>query len=501
MSRHAGAALLACALGACAVGPHYRAPRPDVPAQFTELQADEQRKADAAAEPGSFWWREFHDVTLDQLEDRIARDNLDLKAAYLRIVEARTQVQSARAAGLPSLNAAASYTREQFGLAGIVRAQHLETAGPASSATAQGLISQLERPVNLYQLGFDASWELDLFGRVRHSVESADARSAAAVAARDDLLVSLQAEIAQNYFQLRAAQLLERIVREQISDQQTVLDLTTNRQQHGLAQEADVEAAHAQLATLQSQLPPYTQAAAAAQHALAVLAGVAPGALDVQFGPGGDLPALPANVPVGVPSQLARRRPDIRESEESLRGATAQVGVAVASLFPDISLNGTLGSRNLNASYLFDWDSKFYTFGPTVSVPIFHGGALIANVQLSRAQAAEAALNYRKTVLTALQEVEDGLSSVVQDAQRTHALQEAAAAEQRSVQVSLEAYQHGLVSYINVLSVQLQAVQTRQQLAQALLSQNTDLVKLFKALGGGWQAAASDAPTAVADGS
>jgi NodT family efflux transporter outer membrane factor (OMF) lipoprotein len=190
---------------------------------------------------------------------------------------------------------------------------------------------------------------------------------------------------------------------------------------------------------------------------------------------------------VDVRAALARRRPDIRRSEAALHTATAQVGVSVASLFPDISLTGQYGLRNLGTGYLFDWDSHFYSFGPSVSVPIFHGGALVANVKLSNAQAAEAAFNYRKTVLSALQEVEDGLSTLHEDARRTTALRDSVTAQERALELDLESYRHGLITYVTVLAVQLQAVQARQQLTQALLTQSTDLVKLYKALGGGWQ--------------
>jgi NodT family efflux transporter outer membrane factor (OMF) lipoprotein len=352
------------------------------------------------------------------------------------------------------------------------------------------LIGSLEKPISLVQLGFDASWELDLFGKVRRSVEAADAGKTVAIEARNDLLVSLEAEVAQNYLQLRAAQLLAKIAGEQIAAQQDVLDLTRSRYQHGLAGEADVESARSQLANLQSQLPPYAQTVAASRHALAVLIGEAPATLDGEFGEAGDLPPMPSAVPVGIPSQLARRRPDIRESEASLHAATAEVGISVASVFPDVSLSGTLGLRNLGTGYLFNWDSHFYSFAPTVSVPIFQGGALVANIRLSKAKAAEAALSYRKTVLNALQEVEDGLDNLEHDAQRVAALKDAAGASERALQVNLDAYQHGLITYISVLDVQLQAVQARQQVAQGQLTQSLDLVRLYKALGGGWQDAA-----------
>jgi NodT family efflux transporter outer membrane factor (OMF) lipoprotein len=192
-------------------------------------------------------------------------------------------------------------------------------------------------------------------------------------------------------------------------------------------------------------------------------------------------------VPVGIPSELARRRPDIRNSEAALHAATAQIGVAVASMFPRVSLSGTAGLRNTDTRYLFDWASKFYTAGPAVSVPIFQGGALVANVKLSRAEAAAAALSYRSTVLSALQEVEDGLASLREDARRSSALNESVIADQRALDINLDAYRHGIATYVTVLTLQLQTVQAREQLAQAQLTQSIDLVKLYKALGGGWE--------------
>ncbi len=483
--------LIAALLPACTVGPNFKPPHEPVPDQYAEAGgARPPPPAPQAAvdtPPSSFWWREFHDPELDRLVDAAKRGNLDLKTAYLRIAEARIQAQSARAQGMPNLNASASYTRDQLGLAGILKSQGISAgSGPTASPEAQALISSLEKPVNIYQLGFDASWEIDLFGKVRRAVEAADAQSAVAVESRNDLLVSLEAEVAQTYFQLRASQSLRHITLDLIAAQREITDLTGNRYAHGLAGEPDVQSARGQLASLESQLPQQEQTIAASKHALAVLTGELPETLDSEFGDEGNLPSMPQTVPVGIPSTLARRRPDIRGAEDSLHAATAQIGVSVASLFPDVSLAGSYGLRNVAPGYLFDWQSHFYTFGPTVSVPIFHGGALVASVRLSRAQAAEAALSYRKTVLGALQEVEDGLSALYEDGQRTAALQETVAANERAFEVELDAYRHGVISYISALSVQLQAVQARQQLTEGMLTQSTDLVKLYKALGGGW---------------
>ena len=475
------AALLLACLSACKLGPNFVRPDEPVPKAYSESAPP----ANGAVPPDTAWWGEFHDEQLDRLEDRAASSNLGLKVAYLRILEARIQVQAARAQGLPSLNANASYTREQLGLAGIVKSkgQALSSAPPE----VQNLISSLEQPINLYQLGFDASWELDLFGKVRRSVEAADAQSRQAVESKNDLLVSLEAEIAQTYFQLRAAQVLQQMTATLIADQREVVELTSSRQLHGLGSDADVQTARAQLASLESQLPQYEQTIASSNHALAVLCGQTPETLDAGTGTAAELPAPPSMVPVGIPSTLARRRPDIRSAEEALHAATAQVGVSVASLFPQLSLTGSIGLRNTDTRYLFDWASKFYSAGPGISVPIFQGGALIASVRLSRTEAAAAALSYRSAVLNALQEVEDGLSSLREDAQRSASLETTVSADQRALDINLDAYRHGLATYVTVLTLQLQTVQARQQLAQASLTQIIDLIKLYKALGGGWE--------------
>jgi NodT family efflux transporter outer membrane factor (OMF) lipoprotein len=492
----ASGALLALVLAACKVGPKFEPPHEPVPEQWPNAAAaPNSPRPSGGREPVSFWWREFHDPELDSLIERASAGNLDLKQAYLRIVEARIGVQAARAEGLPSLNASASYTREQLGLAGILKSQGIGNSGPTASATAQQLIGSLEQPVNIYQLGFDASWEIDLFGKVRREVEAAGARSAGAVESRNDALLSLEAEVAQTYFQLRAAQVSKQVMLDLIAAQRDAAALTQNRHEHGLAGEPDVDAARAELASLQSQLPTYEQSISSSRHALAVLAGQAPESLDAELGAPGNLPALPADIPVGVPSTLARRRPDVRNAETALHAATAEVGVSVASMFPDVSLAGTLGLRNLGTRYVFDWQSHFYSFGPSVSVPIFHGGALVANVRLSRAEAAEAALAYRRTVLVALQEVEDGLVDLTQDAARVASLEETVGADRRALEVQWDAYRHGIISYITVLTVEVQSDQARQQLVQAQATETTDLVRLYKALGGGWEhAAAASSP-------
>jgi len=498
-------ALIACGalLSACTVvGPNFSSPDAPVQNQFASATATRD-SGDAApipladATPDWQWWKVFGDPELNRLEEDAAAGNLDLQAALARIVAARTQVIIARAQGLPSVNASASAMKEQLGLAGILKARG--NSSLTSSPEASALISSLTQPVSLYQIGFDASWELDLFGKVSRSVEEAGAQSAAEIESRNDVLVSLEAEVAQTYMQLRAAQVLREITLQSLSDQRQILELNRNRQYSGLGNQSQVEASQAQLSNAESVLPQYEETIDLSRHALAVLTGRTPDGLDDELAGVGGLPPLPSTIPVGLPSTLARRRPDIRQAEASLHAATADVGVAVASLFPDVSLTGTYGLRNTGTQYLFNWASRFYTFGPTVSLPIFNGGALTGNVRLARAEAMEAALNYRKTVLSALQEVEDGLTALHDDARRCNALLDTVAANQRSLDLAESAYRSGLVSYITVLDAATQTIAAQSQFDQARLSETTDLVKLYKALGGGWQSdsAAAENPPAI----
>jgi multidrug efflux system outer membrane protein len=371
-----------------------------------------------------------------------------------------------------------------LGLAGIVKSQHIDTG---ASPAAAGLISGFEKPVNLYQIGFDATWELDLFGKVRRSVEAADARSQSAIEARNDLLVSLQAEVAQTYFQLRAAQVLRKITADEIAAQRDVADLTQNRFEHGLPERGRGRP------PARSWRPCNRTAAlrSIGRHVSACARGVDgpnPGIVGWRIWRRRRI-AAHSGIDSGRTALLARAaapgHSGVR-SDAALRHGPS--GVAVASLFPDVSLTGTLGLRNLSPGYLFDWDSKFYTLSPAVSLPLFQGGALVANVHLSRAQAAEAELNYHKTVLNALQEVEDGLTALHQDALRTASLRDSLGADHRALEIDTDLYRpwpHHLYQCADRADPDRPG--RASNLANALLTQSTDIVKLYKALGGGWQ--------------
>ncbi|KUZ38225.1 efflux transporter outer membrane subunit [Burkholderia territorii] len=517
-ARGLAATLAVCmALAGCTVGPDFKPPQAEVPANWHDLHAPAAASAASApgasvpsspvtsADPDPRWWRAFGDPLLDRLVERAAHDNLDVQAAVLRIAQARAQVRAAAAQGLPNVRASASYQREQLGLKGIIEEQGidqrvdrlgapgspLDRYGPGTGASVQqgarGAIDALEAPVNLWQAGFDASWELDLFGRVRRAVESAGAQASAAVASRDDALLSLEAEVAQTYLQLRGAEAQRALADELQRAQRDLLDLTREQAAHGLASDLDVRSADARLAQIRAQLPQFDQQIALLRNGLAYLVGGPPGALDDWLDVPRALPAVPPAVPVGLPSTLARRRPDIRRAEADLHAATADVGVAVAQFYPDISLTGQVGLRASHVRELAHWSHLFYAFGPAVSLPIFSGGQLVSNLRLSQARQAEAALAYRQAVLVALRDVDNALAVYRTDQTRAAALDDAVKAERGALDLARDRYRKGLSPFLDVLDAERQWSEGRQQAVQGALQTTTDLVALYKALGGGWQ--------------
>ncbi len=492
-------------LAACTVGPTYTPPAPPHIAAWKDARAHDAAVS-TQTDPDPQWWNGFADPTLTYLIQTAIRGNLDLQQAMLRVVESRQSIVTARAAGLPSLNGTASYVHEQIGAKGILESQGiygdlnaLADKGSSLNKLTPGLgsdigsglgnaLGPLTQPINLFQYGLDASWELDLFGRVRRSVEQAKASAEAQHEATNDALIMLESDVAQAYVQLRGAQALSATQTENIRAAQRALDLTQRQQTQGLTSELDVDQARTQVLDYQRQLPGYEKQAQQAMNQLSVLVGQPPGTLDARLAATAPLPTLPRVIGVGVPSTLARRRPDIRQAEAQLHAATANVGVAVASFYPDISLTGNLGLRAIDASYLTNWASHFYSAGPSISLPIFQGGKLTAGLRMARAQAIEATLNYRGTVLNALREVEDDLVAYRTDRAERDKLAQVVKSGEESLFLATDQYKHGLGDFLHVLDAQRTVVSARQQLVQADLTLDDDVVALYRALGGGWEA-------------
>jgi NodT family efflux transporter outer membrane factor (OMF) lipoprotein len=504
-------------LASCTVGPDFHAPKPWwQPSSYTESGAPGQTpqkatppvmeataKSVPVPEPiDPRWWDQFQDPELTSLEERLVGSNLDMRIASTRLSEARAAYGQARAGLFPTLNANGSITRELMSQKGVVAL--FGNSAPGGSFTSQGPlasglagtaagsalpITQKIPPFTLYQYGFDASWELDLWGRVRRGVEAARANVQAAVDQLRDGLVSLEAEMARDYIQLRGVQRDRQIVRDNLQSALESLRLTKERATTGLTTDLDVANAQAQVDGIAAQLPPLDTQEVQLINAISQLLGQPPRALSGELLQPQPIPPVPPRVPVGVPAELARRRPDIRAAEALLHAATAQVGVAVASFFPDISLTGSFGFQTINGYNILDWNARQYGIGPTVILPIFQGGQLVSTLELREEQQKEAAINYQKTVLQALHEVDNALAAYASDQKRRDQLAQEVEAARRALDLARARYTAGVSTFLDVLTAQQVLLLAQQQLSDSTATVSTDLVALYKALGGGWEIA------------
>ena len=487
---------LALLLSGCTVGPDFMPPLADFEPDWIsgpQSQKDaEATKFDTHADPDPDWWKSFNDAELNSLIDRAIAGNLDVQEAVLRIDESRAEETITASAGLPKLSGSASYTRYQLGIRGAARNFGGGFGGGAAGAgtageNGSGIPSGLFNPFNLYSLGLDASWETDLFGKVRRETEEQEARTTASIEDRNATLVALEGEVGLAYAQLRGAQAQNKIAQENIKVEQDIVDLTKRLNANGLASDLDVDNAATALTNTQAQLPQYAQQTEVSANRLSMLLGKPPGAVDAELATPEPVPAIPPDLPIGMPADLARRRPDIREAEANLHAATADVGVAVARLYPDLTLSGSAGIRSTDFDTLTHWANHFYQAGPTLALPLFQGGEVTATVTLTEATQKVAALDYEKTVLNALEEVENDLAAYRSDKARQISLTQTVNTSADGLKLAQARYQHGLSSFIDVLNSETTLVEARQQLTDAILSTTADVVNLYKALGGGWE--------------
>lgn len=449
------------------VGPDYHPPKLAAPGHWTEALAGGETNGVAQL---TNWWTTFNDPQLDSLVERAVRSNLELRMAEARVLEARAQ-RGVVAAGLwPSADASASYSRNRI-------SKNYFFPVPAADLN-----------YNWYQAGFDASWELDVFGGVRRNVQAANADIAAAEFDRRDVLVTLLAELARNYFETRSAQQRLEIARENIAAQQQLVSLTTQQYRAGVTSRLDVEQASALLAATEADVPSLQTALDASIHRISVLLAEPPGALTEELTPTNSIPAPPPRVPVGLPSDLLRRRPDIERTERQLAAATARIGVAKADLFPHFSLTGNGGLESISPGTWFNPSSGFWTVGPTVTWRIFDAGQIRSNIRVQNAREEEALDNYEQTVLSAFEDVENALSSFAKEQTRYRSLEESVASQRAALNLSRDLYQNGLTDFITVLESERSLYDAEDALVQSQATVSENLVALYKALGGGWQA-------------
>ncbi len=481
-------------LAGCTVGPDYHPPQVKAPATWRVTQPPAQsRVSTASTDPA--WWTLFHDPLLTHLEQEVASSNLDLRAASLRLMQSRAERRIASAAQLPHMEANASYARERASSNGILGLMgSMEQAGAGSIANGtQGfgpaaLPGNVGNPsFNLPQYGMNASWEVDLWGHVRRQVEAATAAVRATEDMQRDILVSLMAETAQTYIDLRATQAQIGILDHNIAIARHSVQLTAMRLEQGAATRLDVAEATGQLHLFESRSAPLHAQATHLLNSLSFLVAREPGALDAELGQPQALPPIPEFVPMGLPSELAQRRPDIRMAADRLHAATASIGVAVADFFPRVTLSGSLDVQALQFSGLGSWASRQYGFGPTATLPIFEGGRLTGQLHLRKAQQQEASVLFQRTVLKAWQEIDDAMADFTAAQNRRDALALAVKENETALTVAKAQYVQGASDFLNVLTVQNALLASQSALVEATANVAGSITHLYRAIGGGWE--------------
>jgi multidrug efflux system outer membrane protein len=465
-------ACLVLALGGCAVGPNYQRPALTAPAQWTESR--EQAKAACALEEIA-WWKGFGDPMLNRLIDEAAKANLDLEQARARIVQARANAIAAGAAFLPSIEAAGSVTRSQGGI-------NTSTSSiPSSIASAAGTI---------FQAGFDASWEIDVFGGTRRSVEAAKARLEASVEDLRDTLLTLLGDVAKNYAELRASQAQWEITRRNLAAQQETVEVTRERFRLGLTSYLDVAQAEAQKATTESDLPTIEVSIKQSIHRLGILLGREPNALKGELAAIRPLPKAVGRLSTGLPSELLTRRPDLRQAERQLAAASADIGVATAELYPKFDLTAALGLQSSTMSKFFQVSTgRYWSVAPGVTWNLFDGGKARATVANKRAVFEESLAKYRASFLSALEDVENALAAYYAEQTKHQILVESVRADTEAVSLANERYRKGLTNFLDVLTAENSLYSAQSNLSKSEANLLTNLISLYKALGGGWDAA------------
>lgn len=469
-------------LAACTVGPDYSRPATVVPGHYAEVAAS-SGPTDAAL---ASWWTRFNDPLLNELISRAVAQNLDVESAAARIREARAREIVAGAAALPEVNAQGSATRQRIS----------ENAIPlppgASGGNGSGAGFALPgTEFSTFRVGFDASWEIDLFGRTRRSIEAARARTGAAIWDRRDLQVSAAAEVANSYFRLRELQARLVVAEAELARQKRFERLVSARAKGGLVTGQDLQQQRSERAGSAAAIPPLKALADAQVHALGVLTGDTPEALAARLTTATPLPS-PTVVPPGLPSDLLRRRPDIRLAERELAASSADIGVAVADLYPRFSLTAAPSLVSTALASLLEWGSRSYSIGASVDWPIFNGHSGRANVEVANARQSQALVAYRKAVLGALQDVEDALSRCDADRRQLAELNDALGTASRAEAIARSRYGGGLVTYSDVLVAQARRIQLEDQVIETRGALARDTAALFKALGGGWPELARD---------
>jgi len=455
---------LALVAGCATVGPDYAAPEAAVPPAWREAAGSGlvHGETDLAT-----WWRRLQDPVLDGLVERATRQGLDLREALARVREARALRGVADADRFPTIDAEASYQRH----------------GESENTPLGGLVPDSD----LFAAGFDTSWELDLWGRVRRSIEAADADLGASVEDARDVAVTVAAETARAYIELRSFQARLAVARTNVALQKETLDLARTRLDAGLVGERDVAQAGSNLESTRSRVPALEVGLRASENRLAVLAGLPPGALAAELAEAAPIPVPPTELAVGVPADLLRRRADVRRAERVLAAETARIGVAEGELYPQLTLGGSLGLAAERPGDLFESGSEVFSLGPSLRWNLFDGGRLRRRVEAQDARAQQALVRWERAVLVALEETENAMTAFGREQARRGSLLLAAAEARRAVDFARTQYREGLTDFQTVVDTERTVAALEDEVAQSEAAIATSTVAVYKALGGGWE--------------
>ncbi|MEJ8822157.1 TolC family protein [Variovorax humicola] len=470
-------------LAGCAVGPDFQPTTPEAPADFAAWHGGSPEliglQGGSVSGAAPFGWSVFADPVLERLEARALVANNDLKTATLRFAQSRVQSSVVRSQQWPRVDAGAGVPRLRESEDG----DFTRLLGALNPANREQLIQVLSEPHYLYQAGFDASWELDLWGRVRRSIESADADAAASQAMLAQVQLSVQAELARHYFQLRSAQRQIRIARADIAAGEETRSLVSARANGGLTTDLDVTRQDAQLADVRSRLPQLLAQEVLESNQITLLVGERPGALAAELAAPPDTAAAPLpDFSLGLPSEVALRRPDVQRAAAQLHAATASVGVAVADLYPRITIGAHFGFESVDASTFGEWGSRKWSIGPSLELPVFDGGRRRATVTVRTLQQQEAAVAWQQTLLKAWHEIDDALSGYAAERQRNVQLAQRERSSRDALQLAGVRYEHGLTDFLVQLDAQRTLLQAQRDYAESSARLAIGLVSISKAL-------------------
>lgn len=471
--------ILICSAGilaGCTAGRDYERPDTSTFEQETDLVASAQATGDGPfvrEEPVEEWWRRFNDPILSSLSDKAVSNNKNISAAIETVFAARSIQDEVEFDRFPTVEARAGFVRQRLSRDGI---------GGAAA----------DRTFNTYDAGFDALWELDIFGRISRSIEAAEAETEAAEADLAALMVTILSDVGRGYIELRGAQLELNVAERNVRNQSETLDLITRQADSGRASNLDVVRARSQLRLSEATIPPLKARVTAAINRLGVLTGETPGLLEAELSTVQPLPSMPESVAVGDATSLIRRRPDLRAAERRVQAATARYGVAAANLYPSVSILGSIGFQSISLSDFGSGPTNRFSVGPQINWAAFNLGRVQAQVAQADAQARSALLTFEQSVLEALEEIQTAMSNFNREEERRQSLVEAASAAGSAARLSRVRYEGGLDDFLDVLDAERTLLQAENQLAVSETTVALNLIAVYKALGGGWQQNAAE---------